>query len=96
MTHSSNIAISVRHVGIVWSFLIALTIISWWSGAGHSVGGSSQELATALVILVAFAKVHLVGMHFMELRHAALPLRVAFEAWVVVVPSALIGIYFLA
>jgi len=78
---------------LVWLGLMLLTTISWWSGAGHGLGSDTRSLATAVVLLIAFAKVHLVGMHFMELRHAALPLRLVFEAWVVLVPAALIGLY---
>jgi hypothetical protein len=73
--------------------LIVLTVISWWSGAGHGLGSDAHSLATALVLVIAFAKVHLVGMHFMELRRAALPLRLVFDTWVVIVPMALIGLY---
>ena len=34
-----------------------------------------------------------VGAEFMELRHAPLALRVAFDAWVIVVAAALLGLY---
>jgi hypothetical protein len=66
----------------VWTLLVVATITSW------SLGG-----ATVAVLVVAFVKVRLVGLYFMELRSAPVPLRLLFEGWVVVVCSILIGLY---
>ena len=44
-------------------------------------------------MLVAFIKVRLVGLHFMELRSAPLALRTLFEAYVVVVFTVVIVMY---
>ena len=75
----------------VWAVLVAATIVSWAVGGGHGAGG--HEAATVAVLAVAFVKVHLVGLYFMELRSAPVPLRLLFEGWVVVTGSVLIGLY---
>lgn len=75
---------------LVWAALMAATLASWVTGT-H--GGS--EAVTVFVIVVAFAKVQLVGTHFMDLRHAPVPLRVAFSTWVVGVSTTLGAIYLL-
>jgi hypothetical protein len=51
------------------------------------------RLSTALVLVVTFVKVNLVGMNFMELREAVLPLRAIFNAFCIVVCASLIGMY---
>ena len=78
----------------VWLFLIATTLVSWFVGAEH--GTDDNRLATVIVMSVAFIKVRFVGMYFMELRHAPAPLKLAFEAWTIVVCAAILGIYLLA
>jgi hypothetical protein len=72
----------VRKLAAVWALLVVATITSW------SLGG-----AAVAVLALAFVKVRLVGLHFMELRSAPVPLRLLFEGWVVVVCSVLIGLY---
>lgn len=67
----------------IWALLVAATVGSWTVGAGHGVA----------LLVVAFVKVRLVGLYFMELRSAPVPLRILFEGWVVVTCSLLIGLY---
>jgi hypothetical protein len=43
--------------------------------------------------VVTFVKVNLVGMNFMELREAVLPLRAIFNSFCIVVCAGLIGMY---
>ena len=75
----------------IWGLLIALTLLSWWLGTDHGV--SSEQTASVLVLLVAFFKVRLVGLYFMELRTAPLPLRALFEGWCSVVATTVIVMY---
>lgn len=77
-------------VSVVWLVLIAATLVSWGVGTDH---GIAAELATVVVLVVAFVKVRLVGMYFMELKAAPAPLRLAFECYCVVVCAALIAMY---
>jgi len=74
---------------VVWGALVALTIVSWQLGT-H---GSSHQLATTIITAVAFTKVRFVGMYFMELRDAPLPLRLIFEGYCVLVGLAVIVMY---
>ena len=64
---------------LVWAVLTAATAAGWWIGTGHGVPGRA---AAALVVVIAFSKIHVVGREFMELRHAPPALRWAFYAWV--------------
>ena len=80
-----------RIVVAVWAALVGATALSWWLGAEHGV--RDARLASLLVLLVAFAKVLAVGMYFMELRRAPLPLKLLFGGWCVVAYSALAGMY---
>ena len=67
----------------IWALLVAATLGSWTLGGGHGVA----------LIAVAFVKVRLVGLYFMELRAAPVALRVAFEGWVVAAAGILVGLY---
>jgi len=75
----------------VWGALIAATLVSWWLGTEHGV--SDVQTASVLILLVAFVKVRFVGLYFMELRHAPIPLRLLFEGWCAVVSSTVIVMY---
>ena len=74
----------------VWLGLMLVTGVSWWLGTDH---GANHKLATIVVMVVAFTKVRFVGMYFMELRHAPLPLKLIFQGWCVVVCSVIIVMY---
>ncbi|WP_028079153.1 cytochrome C oxidase subunit IV family protein [Solimonas soli] len=80
-----------RRVIGVWLLLIAATLLSWES----TTLGAWQHLASVAVVVVAFLKVRFIGLDFMELRHAPLPLRLLFEAWVVMVCIAILYFYLL-
>jgi hypothetical protein len=71
-----------------------------WSGPAfcRSVHGRllvSRALpATAVaVVLIAYLKVRLVFLDFMELRTAPLPLRLSVEAWAALVCGAVVALY---
>jgi len=68
------------HLTGVWLLLVFATAFAWWLVEKHSVGA---HLASSAALLIAAFKVRLVFLHFMELRSAPLPWRIAFEAWVV-------------
>jgi heme/copper-type cytochrome/quinol oxidase subunit 4 len=78
---------------LVWLGLVLATAVSWQLGTGHGLAGKS---AAVVVLAIAFIKVRFVGRYFMEIRDAPRGLQVVFDAWVVVVAAALIGIYSLA
>ena len=78
-------------VAAVWVFLMLATLVSWVLGEDRLI--HTQNVVAVGVIAIAFIKVRLVGIHFMELREAPLPLRAAFEAYVALAATVLVGLY---
>ena len=76
---------AIDRITLVWLLLVGATLISFESTI---LGGES--LARALVLIIAFAKVLVVGREFMELRDAPLVLLWLFQAWVAIVCTALL------
>ena len=74
---------------VVWAALVVATVVSWAVGSEHGTG----SLVALLVLGVAMIKVRFVGLDFMELRHAPLPLRAAFDGYCVVLWGVLTGMY---
>lgn len=73
---------------LAWAFLIMLSIL------GPSVGIGEGSTAIALLVLaIGAVKVRLVGLDFMELRHAPLWMRAAFEAYCAVLWITLSALY---
>lgn len=79
-----------RPATLVWIVLMVATIVTTW---GLSKDAFAAKFATVSIMLIAAFKVRLVLLHFMELRHAPIPLRLVFEAWVLVATAAILGIY---
>jgi hypothetical protein len=73
---------------ITWLILVAATFISLVVGSDH--GLHDRDVVAAVLLVVAFAKVSLVGRHFMELHVAAPALRRSFDAYVLVVCTTLV------
>lgn len=78
-------------ISLIWLLLIAATITSSMLGNDHVAG--NVTLASTIVIFVAFVKVRLVGLYFMELRGAPASLRYIFEAYCLVVCTTVIAMY---
>lgn len=79
-------------VTLVWLLLVVITLASW-----ESVGVTGgARIASFAVLVIAFVKARLIGLEFMELRHAPLPLRIAFEAWTIIMCVTLVALYALA
>ena len=75
----------------VWVILITATGVSWALGTQHGV--HHHQLASVIIMLIAFIKVRLVGMYFMELRDAPNVLRGLFEAYCLIVCTLLLGVF---
>lgn len=71
--------------------LVGATTASWY--LSQHVGFAETRYAGLAVIVVAFFKARLVLLDFMELRYAPIPMRLAAEAWVAVVCTALCSLY---
>jgi hypothetical protein len=73
----------------VWVLLVVATLFSWeWAQ-----GAGDRRLTASAVLVIAFVKVRLIGLEFMELRTAPLPLRIAFELWLLGACSTLLALY---
>ncbi|MBE3200316.1 MULTISPECIES: cytochrome C oxidase subunit IV family protein [Parafrankia] len=75
-------------ISLVAVVLVLVTGLSVWLAedlAGDGVPGS------ALVMTIVAFKLRLVGLYFMELRHAPLTLKLLFHAWVVGVWGIIVG-----
>ncbi|MGQ0624924.1 MAG: cytochrome C oxidase subunit IV family protein [Sporichthyaceae bacterium] len=76
---SSLLRVAGRVPVLVWAALVVATVASYLLGGEHLI--ENQTAAAAFVLAVGAVKVWLVGLHFMELRHAPLPLRWVFEGY---------------
>lgn len=77
---------------VIWALLVVATFVSF-DGARFGTGDNAHAMATALIMVIAFLKVRYIGLEFMELRHAPLPLRLGFEFWSAAVCVAILALY---
>ena len=75
----------------VWLALVVLTGVTTW---GLSKDLFSPAVAVVGTFLIVALKVRYVMLDFMELRHAPIPVRVAFEVWPVAVTAMILGFWF--
>lgn len=88
------VSIIKSHI-VVFSLLVALTFISFWSTEDSSlVQYRDGALIMVGILALALIKVRLVIMHFMEVKHAPIALRILFEVWLIVVYVAMCGVYY--
>jgi caa(3)-type oxidase subunit IV len=80
---------------LVWLVLVLATLISWALGTDHGFDRSGQHTASVAILLIAFIKVRLIGLYFMELKNAPTALRAAFEAYCVGVCAMTITMFLL-
>lgn len=76
----------------VWFVLVAATACSWVLGTGGAAAESTR-LVTALLVGIALFKARLVIRYFMEVRQAALSLRILTDLWCAIVGVAIIALY---
>lgn len=77
----------IDRVTLVWLALLAATFASSTLGLEHH---GPSRLVAATLVAIAYVKLRLVVMHFMEVRAAPQALRLALEAYLVVTGTALI------
>lgn len=80
-------------VSKIWLALVALTIVSWAVGLEER-GGGHHTLLVLTILTITIVKVRMVGLYFMELRHAPIPLRSIFEGYCIVLFGLLSGLFF--
>jgi caa(3)-type oxidase subunit IV len=78
----------------IWAVLIVATVASWTLGTDH--GFNNYTAASVVILLIAFIKVRLVGLYFMELREAPTALRILFEAYCAVVCTVVVTVFLFA
>ena len=75
----------------VWFLLITATVATAVLGLEQAAGGAAA--VGVLLLGIAFVKMRLVGIHFMELGNAPRPLRLLFEGYVLVTFAALVVLF---
>ncbi|WP_413467593.1 cytochrome C oxidase subunit IV family protein [Mycobacterium sp. RTGN3] len=91
MTYPSVYQLIRNRAEVTWLILIAAPPTSFAIGVEHGTGA-----AVVIVVLgIAAIKVRLIGLDFMEVRQAPIPLRVMFETYCVVLRAVLSGLYLL-
>jgi len=80
-----------KAITLVWIVLFAGSAVSWFL---VPEGTQVTSLVPGIAILsIAFFKVRLILLYFMELRFSPQPWRGIFEAWVVVAWGAVVYLY---
>jgi len=75
----------------VWMLLMGATGCSFWLSAGDGDGANAPvEIG---ILLIAFIKVRLIIMHFMEMRKSPALMRWISDAWTILVCFFLIALY---
>ena len=79
-----------RAATIAWFALVGASIATWLFLEGTGVGART---AVGMILLIAVIKARMIVLHYMELKHAPLRWRLAFEIWPVVAASLIFGIW---
>lgn len=79
---------------VAWLVLAGLTGISWFTGNEYAiVSVESYKYITMGLLVLAFFKIRLVVMYFMEIGNAPIPLKAIFEVWIAGVCAVMIILY---
>ena len=76
---------------LVWIVLMVLTTLSWVLGANHGLIAQDASWEMAVLVIVAFFKIRLIMLYFMEVRHGPMLLRLSTEVWIL---SSCVGVIF--
>lgn len=95
MDPTTHLSRGNRVVTRVFVGLALLTALSWSLAERDGRPGepsTADAITVVLVVSIAAVKLRLVGMCFMELKDAPVALRLAFDAWIVIVSGLIIGL----
>ena len=92
MSGPSALGFARGRAGASWLVLVAATLLSYALGAEHGIGST----VVVVILGIAAIKVRLIGLDFMELRSAPIPLRAVFEAYCLALWAVLSGLYLFA
>ena len=76
----------------IWLLLVAATVFSLGLVEEFNLANPSRYVGV-VVITIAFIKVRFIGLDFMELRNAPIPLRLAFEGWLLTIAGTLMTLF---
>jgi hypothetical protein len=91
MADPSRLRLIPRRAGVSWLILVAVTLVSFALGVEHGTGAAIVFVVLALAAI----KVRLIGLDFMELRHAPIALRALFELYCIALWAVLSTLYLL-
>ena len=84
-------SILITRTTLVWLLLVGATIFSW--EIGHGVAIHHLRFASITIIVIALIKVRCVIFEFMEIRSAPLFMRIVAQAWLLVIGTVLVTLY---
>jgi hypothetical protein len=76
---------------VIWLLLLAATALSW--GLGVTAIVHATRVAGTAIIVVAFLKIRLIMLEFMEMRHAPIFMRIGCESWVIAICGGIVFLY---
>ena len=83
-----------RAITYVWVILSAIAVVSWFLGPARVAGAVVASVPiTVAVLAMAFIKARLIIGYFMEVRTAPVWLRLATDAWLIVLWGTILAIY---
>jgi hypothetical protein len=74
----------------IWLMLLAITALTAWLGGAQTV--RDERYVGAAIVALAFVKIRFVILDFMEIRNAPFQMRLACEAWVLVLCATILSI----
>lgn len=85
---------SSRTTTYVWLIRSAITAVTWWLAPGHPGGHALASVPiTVAVVLLGFVEGRMIIGYFMEVRTAPRWLKVATDAWLILLWTSILAIY---
>jgi hypothetical protein len=85
-------SLSVNSVAtLAWLFLAGASLATWLLLEDRAF---SPQWTVSLVLAIAVLKVRVIVLHYMEIKHAPLGWRIAFELWPLIAAGLILGIWF--
>lgn len=78
---------------LAWALLMLASLGTWWVAENHSL---DARASLVIIVVVAAIKARAIVLHYMELKHAPLAWRLAFEGWILVAALILLLGWFLS
>ena len=79
---------------LVFLILVLLTLSSWFVSAYGNPGSEAENFDGVIILLLAFLKVQLIILYFMELKEATIVLKSLTGLWVFLASVILCSIFY--